>query len=260
MKKQLLFTLPFLLTSLFISAQAIITTAEDVEAFNSTVIPGVVATADIGVFTTGGAGANAYHQLRGTSVLLEDLSGDITFGVATASGSIDGKLNFEFRKLHGSTASITISVAGYTDESFVLPTGSGTVNGFELTVIEFAQKITFTDTPLSVTFDIVDLDRTTATVPTNARLYNVNIDKTVPLSSDDLIKSSFAVYPNPATNSFKISAKQDIKNVQVFGINGRLLKTLAPATKYDISDLSSGLYLATINTLSGSETIKILKK
>ena len=122
--------------------------------------------------------------------------------------------------------------------------------------MEFAQKVTFTHNPLNVTIDIIDLDKANYRGVVLTQIYSVTNDKTVPLSTDDFTKSTVALYPNPVVNSFKIDTEQDIKNVQVYGINGRLLKS---ATTYDISDLSSGLYLVIINTFSGSETIKILK-
>jgi hypothetical protein len=83
---------------------------------------------------------------------------------------------------------------------------------------------------------------------------------TLAINSNELVASNLSIFPNPVTEGFEISATQNIKNVQIYSINGRLLKTLTPTAKYDISDLASGLYLATINTVSRSETIKILKK
>jgi hypothetical protein len=69
------------------------------------------------------------------------------------------------------------------------------------------------------------------------------------------------LYPNPVNNSFEInSGNQNIKNVKVYSINGRLLKSLNSAAKYDISDLNSGLYLTVINTASGQKTIKLIKQ
>lgn len=256
MKQKLLLTKLFLLTSFFISAQAIITTVTDVENFTASTIPGIAATADVGVFSVG---TGQYYQLRGTGAIVDDISGDVTFAIATASGTVDGKLSFDFRKLLGCVAEVTVTVAGYTPQSFSLP-ADGTTSAFSGSLIlDFSETVTFSTTPVSITFDVTDLDQGTQTGVTNSRLYSVTIDKST-LSTNDVVKNSFALYPNPTINSFEINSTKEINNVQVFSINGRLLKTLTPTTKYDISDLASGLYLVTINTLFGSETMKLLKK
>ena len=260
MKQKLLLTKLFLLTSFFISAQAIITTATDVETFVSPTIPGIMATADTGTFSI--PTTNAYYQLRGsggTVPLVDDLSGDLTFGIATASGTVDGTLSFDFRKLQGAVAEITVTVAGYTPQSFSVP-ADGTSSAFTgPLILNFTETVTFSTTPIEVTFDITDLDQGAQTGITNSRIYGITIDKST-LSTSDLVENSFALYPNPTTDSFKVESSKEINNVQVFGINGRLLKTLTPTTTYDISDLASGLYLVTINSLSGSETMKLMKK
>ncbi|MBP0905407.1 T9SS type A sorting domain-containing protein [Mariniflexile gromovii] len=257
MRQKLLLTKLFLFTTFFISAQAIITTDNNVEQFKSPEIPGIQATAVTGVFSIGAN--NAYYQLRGDAAIKDDLSGKLTFDIATASGSIDGKLSFDFRKLYGSVAEITVTVDGYTPQTFSLP-ADGTSSAFTPQYfIDFTETITFTSTPLKITFDITDLDQGNQTGITNSRLYNVVIDKST-LSTNNFIKNSFNLYPNPTTNSFEIRGTKEINNVQVYSVNGRLLKTLTPTTKYDISDLASGLYLITINTLSGSETMKLIKK
>lgn len=68
------------------------------------------------------------------------------------------------------------------------------------------------------------------------------------------------LYPNPVTNSFQIDANKNIKNVKLYTINGRLLKTFKAKTNYNINDLATGIYIVKINTELESEILRLVKK
>ena len=252
MKLKLLFTATFLLTSFFISAQAVITTVQDVETFDLPAIP-AVATADAGSFTDKGT----YFQLRGTGSIPDPL-GNITFNVATASGSVDGKLSFILKKFTSTALEVKVSVAGYDDEifSFAAVAGDPAVN--ETHTIEFAQKVTFTDAPLNVTLDI-DLKKETYGAVTVGQYFSVTINKTdAALSTDDFTKNTFSLYPNPVINSFQLNSK-NIESVKLYSNTGSLIKTFNAEANYNISDLATGIYIVNIKTQSGSKSFRIVK-
>ena len=252
MKSKLLFTATFLLTSIFISAQAVITNAQDVETFDLPAIP-AVATADAGSFTDKGT----YFQLRGNGNVPDPL-GNITFNVATASGSVDGKLSFILKKYSSTALEVKVSVAGYDDETFSFASVAGDPAVNETHTIEFSQKVSFTDTPINVTLDI-DLKKETYAAVTVGQYFSVTIDKTdSSLSTDEFTKSTFTLYPNPAINSFQLNSK-NIESVKLYSNTGSLIKTFSAKANYDVSDLATGIYIVHINTQSGSKSIKIVK-
>ena len=74
--------------------------------------------------------------------------------------------------------------------------------------------------------------------------------------------ASISVYPNPATDVVNI-AGADISKVKFTDINGRTVKSLtvnSTETAINISDLSSGIYMMSLETTDGATTTKKLLK
>ncbi len=69
---------------------------------------------------------------------------------------------------------------------------------------------------------------------------------------------NFILYPNPTNNQFIIRSKYDIKNVRVYDIFGKLIKTFRAQNQYDVSELSKGLYLINIKSTKGSSFEKLI--
>lgn len=82
------------------------------------------------------------------------------------------------------------------------------------------------------------------------------------LSTNDfeLSNASIVAYPNPVTDSFKINSSENVENVKLYNISGRLVKTFNANTSYDVSDLATGVYITTIKTKIGTETLRLIKK
>lgn len=77
------------------------------------------------------------------------------------------------------------------------------------------------------------------------------------LSTDDLIDSQIALYPNPATNQFSISGVSSGK-VEIFDLSGAKVNETAIGDSRQISvALRSGMYLVKI-TSDGKTTVKKL--
>lgn len=78
-----------------------------------------------------------------------------------------------------------------------------------------------------------------------------------------IIDSSIAVSPNPTSSTVTINCNSNIKSIQVYDIQGRLLETkLVDDTKttINISEKTSGIYLLKITSDNGSKVEKIVKE
>ncbi len=83
------------------------------------------------------------------------------------------------------------------------------------------------------------------------------------LSVNELSSSEFKVYPNPSNGVWNIvSNNQEITSINVYDVLGKQVLTLNPNTQnvsIDASNLQSGLYFAKVNSLNGSQTIRLIK-
>ena len=84
------------------------------------------------------------------------------------------------------------------------------------------------------------------------------------LSKDNFIKDeTITVAPNPTKNRITVSAKNKLKSVLLFDVQGRLLQTVLEynkTTTLDISNQASGVYFLKVITEVGSSVQKIVKE
>lgn len=83
------------------------------------------------------------------------------------------------------------------------------------------------------------------------------------VSTDEFHEKVFEVSPNPASNRISIKSNDDlseIKNVEIFNLQGVLIKRSFDHNQIDIAELQNGMYLLKINTRTGfpSEIIKFI--
>jgi len=74
---------------------------------------------------------------------------------------------------------------------------------------------------------------------------------------------SIVLYPNPASDFVQIKSDSNIKQIELFDIQGRVLQTLMQnnnAVKFDISDKANGVYFLRITTEKGKSVQKIVKE
>jgi len=91
------------------------------------------------------------------------------------------------------------------------------------------------------------------------------VGTTLGVNTENLVK--FAIYPNPATDIVNVSNVNNVNvsNVIIADINGRTVKQKSFGSvssdnlNVNISDLSAGVYMMTINSDQGSVTKKIVK-
>ncbi len=58
-----------------------------------------------------------------------------------------------------------------------------------------------------------------------------------------------SIYPNPATNYISINKDENVRDIAIFNLVGRKLKTYEQVKKdehYDVSDLPTGMYLVQV--------------
>ncbi|MBK8599874.1 MAG: T9SS type A sorting domain-containing protein [Flavobacterium sp.] len=84
------------------------------------------------------------------------------------------------------------------------------------------------------------------------------------LNSLNFVKDqSIAVAPNPAKNNVTVTAKSNIKSIQLFDVQGRILQTILENKNtytIDISNKSNGIYFLKVTTEIGSSVEKLVKE
>lgn len=81
------------------------------------------------------------------------------------------------------------------------------------------------------------------------------------LAVADLSKKQINIFPNPASDFITIKIDDKINAVKFYNAAGSLIKTAqANSSKIDISSLTKGNYIISIETESGIETKKFIKK
>lgn len=81
------------------------------------------------------------------------------------------------------------------------------------------------------------------------------------LTTNDFISAQFNIYPNPVNQEFKIeSTHKGIKQVEIYNLHGEKVKTFILSNNYNISDLSSGMYILKTISDSGVAIKKLIKE
>lgn len=108
----------------------------------------------------------------------------------------------------------------------------------------------------------------TIEVPANVNTNTLEIDRIVinnsnsSLSVDSYFQDTFSIYPNPSSNFIDLSSTENIKVINIYDTNGRLVKTINDSfSRIDISEFDSGIYLLKIGFPNNKNLIqKIIKK
>lgn len=80
------------------------------------------------------------------------------------------------------------------------------------------------------------------------------------LSLNDMSLPEINVYPNPTTDFFKIESALASYNVHIYNATGRLINQISePKERYDVSNLSKGVYFVKVFSDSGVTTRKLIK-
>ena len=77
------------------------------------------------------------------------------------------------------------------------------------------------------------------------------------LATTDNGTESIGIFPNPVSNTFTISGINDFQQMNIYSIDGRLVRhdTVGSGQNIDISELPQGLYYVNIN----KQNLKLIK-
>jgi len=149
----------------------------------------------------------------------------------------------------------TIAAQTNVAQTFNL-TGSGTISWTPRTA-------TFTATTAGLYY--IGVNNSTPAVTTGGSLLVDSFNFTSVLSTKEFSASTFSVYPNPSNGIVNISNDSNylLNSVNVMDLNGRTVKSVKlngeTSAAVNISDLSAGVYMMSINSDQGSVTKKIVK-
>ena len=96
----------------------------------------------------------------------------------------------------------------------------------------------------------------------NMRIFNTTVDRGAYEFGSSVLNSnsfssveSFTIYPNPVTTTLNVLLNEEIENVEIYSINGRLISTHTSLI-LDVSNLQSGLYIVKVKNKNNQVAIK----
>lgn len=93
-------------------------------------------------------------------------------------------------------------------------------------------------------------------------LDDIKVRKMDPLAINKNVKPDFRIYPNPATDSFRIGSDQSIEKIDIYSLEGKLISenSYEAGKSIDIQYLTPGVYYLNIHSGSTSSTVKLVKQ
>jgi len=88
---------------------------------------------------------------------------------------------------------------------------------------------------------------------------NIILDSTLVTSGvDEQKKNAIMIFPNPADNRINITADEEIKDVKIYNLQGKLISEFSYSKNIDVSTISAGMYIVEINMKTGISFEKVL--
>lgn len=78
------------------------------------------------------------------------------------------------------------------------------------------------------------------------------MDPALNINSVSFDKNVISLFPNPSKNYFELASDAKIEKVEIYSIQGQLVKSFKNQSQYTVSDLSKGMYIVKINATEGS--------
>jgi len=85
-------------------------------------------------------------------------------------------------------------------------------------------------------------------------------DSTLSTSNYSFNKNQISLSPNPTNNYFEIQSKGTVTKVEVYSLQGQLVKSFSPQAQYNISELSNGMYFINIQANGNSISKRLIKQ
>lgn len=146
---------------------------------------------------------------------------------------------------------VDISVSDNMLQSFNIKNGNNTIiEDFFITGNPDLQCIIVDDADFS-TANWTNIDPTTTFVESQ--------EECDALSTDDFSFIEPKIYPNPTTDFFRLETNIEISKIDVFDLNGKIVKSFKSDTNgYDVSELSNGIYIIRLENSLSSITQKLI--
>lgn len=85
-------------------------------------------------------------------------------------------------------------------------------------------------------------------------------DETLTVKNEVESTKETLLYPNPASDLFKIKTSLKIEKVEVYDLSGKLVKRYPHQESYFVKDIPKGVYMIVVTTSQGVKYAKLLKK
>jgi len=161
------------------------------------------------------------------------------------------------------TLSVTIKVEGTVEHA--VAQDYTTPNVWQELLFDFSSYNTNTNTKIGLFFAIQEDGTDFPDV--NDNIFQIDdfvFGAFASLSTKDFQIEGLSTYPNPTTDSWNVSTKnQVITSIEVFSILGNSALRIMPnaeSVEVDISGLTPGIYITEISTALGTETKKLIKQ
>jgi hypothetical protein len=100
----------------------------------------------------------------------------------------------------------------------------------------------------------------TSTAGNIVRLYEIEVYgkefNTLSTTENRLLENQFTIYPNPTTKSIFVEGSTDVDSITIFDLNAKVLLKEVRTNSVDVSQLSSGTYIISINEKENFRFIK----
>jgi hypothetical protein len=74
------------------------------------------------------------------------------------------------------------------------------------------------------------------------------------------VQNSISVFPTETTGNVYITSPEAVKSINIYSLQGSLIKTVTNSTSVNFSNLSTGVYILEVNTQKGKSIHKIIKQ
>lgn len=205
---------------------------------------------DAGIGTVSGVNKDWWSQI----VYVHDAGVDLSTG--------DRGFSINVKGLRTSTVTIKVEDGGDAAEVAVDYT---TPNAWQELRFDFSSFTSNSNKKIALFFDIAT--NYDDSVDPSLNIFQIDdyvFGKFATLSIKDFQIEGLTAYPNPTTNQWMISTKdQVINSIDVYNVLGKRVLSVQPkalSAKVDASGLTPGMYISTITTDLGTTSRKLIKK
>jgi hypothetical protein len=189
-------------------------------------------------------------------LILHELQGDV---ITMSIDSLDLSTNTNIKK-------IDLGVVEYLQTINLQNGNNVNMLNFELYLYQGSPGPFPTPRPMCIKVD--DATAATANNPPYDSWIIHDIDPTFydtgvcTLSTTNVEALAVALHPNPVSEVFRINSQQDIKRINIYDLQGKLVKSYAkPQGNYPVADLAKGMYFVEVQSIENQkQLLKLVKK